>query len=41
MLVSSHDSISIQDTINACKKKAYLSATAAFLILLLQKVGDN
>lgn len=33
MLVSSHDSISMQDAINACKKTgAYLNKTAAFLI---------
>lgn len=33
MLVSSHDSISMQDAMNACKKmEAYLNKTAAFLI---------
>lgn len=46
MLVSSHDSISMQDAINACKKTAaYLNKTAAFLISCfwnsVQKVKDN
>ncbi len=45
MLVSSHDSISMQDAINACKRtEAYLNKTAAFLISCLwnsvQKVKD-